>query len=214
MRMLGFAVLAVLTMVALGRGEEIQRWTDANGHVHYMNIPGGHGGGGPDIVDRGHQDADGQPTRAVGPAIDADGNPTGVATHTEPGGDAEDPRNAAIPAPAPTANGTNDDAYSTQASNRRSALERDIRTTQKRIKEIDDQIAGLAKIRSRNAAGSEATGGVRASLDVRSPEEENLAEERAKLDKHATDVRTEYTKLRDEVTARLGSTPAWWIDVR
>lgn len=199
MRMLGCAALAVFAMVTLGRSEEIQRWTDAEGHVHYMNLPGGHGGGGgdADIVEPG-------------------GQPTDVATHTEPGGDAEDPRNAAIPPPAPSANGANDaqDAYSTQASLRRSTLERDLRTTEKRIKEIDDQLAGLEKVRGKNAAGSVATGGVRASMEVRSPEEAQLAEEREKLDKHATDVRTDYAKLREEVTARLGSTPAWWIDVR
>jgi hypothetical protein len=199
MRMLGYAALAVFTMVTLGQSEEIQRWTDADGHVHYMNLPGGHGGGGggADIVERG-------------------GEPTDVATHTQPGGDAEDPRNAAIPPPAQGANAANDaqDAYSTQASLRRATLERDLRSTEKRIKEIDDQLAGLEKIRGKNAAGSVATGGVRASMEVRSPEEAQLAEEREKLDKHATEVRTDYAKLREEVSARLGSTPAWWIDVR
>src|SRR5207247_2278851 len=41
-----------------------------------------------------------------------------------------------------------------------------------------------------------------------------LAEEREQLAQHALEVKGVAVKLRDEVTARVGETPAWWIDVR
>ena len=31
---------------------------------------------------------------------------------------------------------------------------------------------------------------------------------------HAVEVRNEAARLRQEVTARLGATPPWWIDIR
>jgi hypothetical protein len=38
--------------------------------------------------------------------------------------------------------------------------------------------------------------------------------EREELVRHATELREQGAKLREVVTARLGTTPAWWIDVR
>ena len=49
---------------------------------------------------------------------------------------------------------------------------------------------------------------------MRSEEEKALAEEREQLAQHALEVKGVAVKLRDEVTARVGETPAWWIDVR
>src|SRR5207302_61671 len=39
-------------------------------------------------------------------------------------------------------------------------------------------------------------------------------EEREQRAQHALEVKGVAVKLRDEVTARVGETPAWWIDVR
>ena len=105
--------------------------------------------------------------------------------------------------------------FSADVSLRRNALERDLRATEKRLRELDTRIATLARARARNAKGSAATGGVRApGADLRSEEEKTLADEREQLAQHALEVKAEAVKLRDEVTARLGETPAWWIDVR
>jgi len=107
------------------------------------------------------------------------------------------------------------DTFSTSASLRRQALERDFRTAERRLRELDSQLGALSRARTRNAGGNEATGGVRAAAaDVRSDEEKALATEREQLAQHVVEVRGTYTKLREEVTARLGSTPSWWIELR
>ena len=81
------------------------------------------------------------------------------------GGDAR--RHVAPPAPPDEEAGT----FSTSASLRRQALERDFRTAQRRLRDLDGQLAALGRARTRNAGGNEATGGVlTAAADVRSEE--------------------------------------------
>jgi hypothetical protein len=129
-------------------------------------------------------------------------------------------RNAAAPGEeasyaAPTEAGPDDATFSADVSLRRNAFERDLRATEKRLRELDTRLATLARARARNAGGSAATGGVRPpGAELRSEEEKTLADEREQLAQHALEVKAEAVKLRDEVTARLGETPAWWIDVR
>ena len=78
----------------------------------------------------------------------------------------------------------------------------------------------LARARSQHAQGSAATGGVGTptaapqGIDLRSEEERNLATEREQLAQHAEQVRNDAARLCQEVTARLGATPPWWIDIR
>jgi len=117
-------------------------------------------------------------------------------------------------APAASPSPDNVDEFSTSASLRRQALERDLRAADRRLRDVDAQLATLARARMRNAGGSEATGGVRApALDVRSEEEKTLAAEHDQLSQHIVDTRNAYAKLRDEVTAHLGGTPSWWIEL-
>jgi uncharacterized protein DUF4124 len=107
------------------------------------------------------------------------------------------------------------DTSSAEISLKRNALERDLRTTEKRIREIDSKLATLARARGERAHGSAATGGVGANPALRSEEEKALAEEREQLAQHAAEVRNDAVRLRDEATARAGgTTPAWWVDVR
>lgn len=187
MRMLACATLAVLAGFGPGWAEEIHRWTDSAGRVHYSNSPTG----------RSANEAPPPSGQALEHGADAEATP-GVGEH---GG-------AAVASPG----AEEQESFSTQASLRRSTLERDLRDTEKRIKGIDTRLSDLQRVRARNAQGSVATGGVKTSLDVRSEEEQRLADEREALAKHVTDVRNDYTKLRQEVTSRLGTTPAWWID--
>src|SRR2546425_3961235 len=124
-----------------------------------------------------------------------------------------DARRDVAPAAAPPTEEA--ETFSTSASLRRQALERDLRTTERRLRDLDAQLATLGRARTRNAGGSEATGGVRAAADdVRSEEEQSLAAERAQVLQHVADVRAAYATLRDEVTARLGANPSWWIEPR
>src|SRR5262245_23680567 len=173
MRTVGL-MLGLLALAAPAWADEIERWTDAAGNVHYRNTPGPQTG----------DDSD-----ATAPA----------AVH----GDA--------------AAGTDSDAdvYSTSASLRRNALERDLRATERKIRDIDAKLASLARARGQHAKGSAATGGVGTlAVDVRSEEEKALETEREQLAQHATEVKNDAARLRQEVTAHLGATPAWWIDIR
>jgi len=173
MRMVGLLVLGVAFAVPAG-ADDIYRWTDAAGGVHYANAPVAHPGTDRDTV------APGEETSYTAPAA----------------------------APA-------DSSFSADVSLRRNALERDLRATEKRLRELDTRLATLARARARNANGSAATGGLRApGADLPSEEEKTLTQEREQLAQHAIEVKGEAVKLRDEVTARLGEIPAWWVDVR
>jgi hypothetical protein len=109
--------------------------------------------------------------------------------------------------------GTDDDGFAASASVKRQGLERDMRETDRRLHALDGEIANLGRIRMKNAAGSEATGGVKASAaDATSDEERALITERDQLRKHASELRDSYAKLREEVVAKLGGTPDWWIE--
>ena len=108
-----------------------------------------------------------------------------------------------------------DATFSTSISLRRQALERDFRAAERRLRDLDAQLAALGRARTRNAVGTEATGGVRAAaVDLRSEEEKSLATEREQVAQHVVEVHGAYAKLREEVTARLGGTPSWWIELR
>ncbi len=105
--------------------------------------------------------------------------------------------------------------FSTSASLRRQALERELRDTDRELRAVDAQLGAIGRVRTRNASGIEATGGIAGNAGaVRTDEEKALTERRQQLAQHAAELRTNYGKLREEVTARLGATPAWWIDVR
>ena len=108
-----------------------------------------------------------------------------------------------------------DTAYSSDASNRRSALERQLRSAERQVKDIDAKMAAIARARTKNAQGSAATGGVGTSAaGVQTEDEQALAEERARATKQVETIRGSYDQLHDEVTAHMGSTPDWWINVR
>jgi hypothetical protein len=107
------------------------------------------------------------------------------------------------------------DTFSASASLRRNALERDFRATEKRLHEIDQRLAALARARGDRADAARTTSGVGTNLDVRSEEEKELAQEREKLAQHATEVQSDAARLRQEVTAHSGgATPDWWVDIR
>ena len=139
------------------------------------------------------------------------------ATAVAPAGPAAAPRDDAAPRAARATRDAEDgeaapadaDAFSAGASLRRNGLERDLRATERRLHAIDGQMTTLARARGQHAPALVPDG-----LDLRSEEEKDLAAEREKLTQHATQVRSDAAQLRQEVTARLGATPPWWIDLR
>ena len=191
MRMIGPWTLALLALSAPGWSSDIYRWTDGTGNVHYSNM-----------------DAEGDDAAAVAHEPAAEETPAALTDDTTD--DAVDR----------TAARGDSDTFSATASLRRNALERDLRATARHLHEIDARLATLARARGQHAQGSVATGGVAAptaapeGIDLRSDEERTLATEREQLAQHADQVRSDAAKLREEVTARFGATPPWWIDLR
>jgi len=138
----------------------------------------------------------GQAAKAIGP----DGAP---AVGDDDGGSAGEDRD-------PDA-----DAYSASASLRRNALERDLRATEKRVRDLDAQLTKLARARGERSDAAKATSGVGTNLDVRSEEEKALVTEKEQLAQHAVQVRSDAAQLRQEVTQHTGgATPDWWVDIR
>jgi hypothetical protein len=200
MRSVVGALIVIAALAGSSTAEEIYRWKDSAGGLHFENVPTPNPTTGMQRIEGSGSEA---PTAAATPPADVLYDDNG------------EPIVEAAPAksqPAPP-----DDAagYSTDVSIRRSRIERELKSTESRIKSIDGRLATLQQARLRNAQGSAATGGVGApAQDVLSPEEEELVEERDELAQHAAEVRNDAAKLRQEVEARLGSVPSWWTDIR
>jgi hypothetical protein len=187
MWMIGVVALALVAWAVPGWSDEIYRWTDESGAVHFSNTPVA--GGQPEKVT-----IDGHASFGERGGSNAGGGGASEGGHER----------------APDA-----DRFSTQASLRRRSLERDLRATDQRLREIDARLAALAEARTRHAGGSVVTGGLGTNAaDFRSEEEKQLADERKEIAGQADELRANGRKLRDEVTSREGSTPGWWRDLR
>jgi hypothetical protein len=188
------ALIVIAALAGSSKAEDIYRWKDPQGGLHFENVPT------PNPVP-GFQQHEGEtaPDASTADAdvlLDDDGNPI------------EGTKKQRI-APDQEA------GYSTEVSTRRSQLQRELKGTESRLKAIDGRLATLQQARLKNVRGSEATGGVGApAQNVLSPEEESLVEEREELAQRADEVRSDAAELRQEVEARLGTVPSWWTDLR
>src|SRR5262245_32327854 len=175
MRLVGWVVgvTALVLAGSVAHADDVYRWRDSGGSMHFSNVPS-------------------PGSESMGMEADDPGG-VGTASATQPGmGEA--------PGGGIGTASEADTAFSSSASLRRQQLERDLRDTTRRMKALDDQIASLARVRMHNAAGSAATGGVRANAaDVRDDEEKKLSEQREQLKTHETEVRGAYAQLREEV---------------
>lgn len=191
-RMVRTIVACFMTLAGTGWADQVYTWKDAGGTVHYSNTP---------TVGRSASKVYETPAAAPEEA------PAVAGTEAFP----TDSPAAAVP----SVSSEDAAALSASASLRRNALERELRATATQIRELDTRLTKLGRVRTQHSRGSAATGGVAApALDVRSEEEVALDTERERLVKHANEVRAASVTLRQEVTSRLGSTPAWWNDIR
>jgi hypothetical protein len=180
-------VLGLVALAPLARANEIYRFTDRAGGVHYTNTP----------------TVGAEPTDMPAPES---GEAPGAEESEAAAGEAQ---------PAEIEPSDEDRAYFASVSLKRNALERELRATDKQLRTLDDRLSDMARVRTRHRAGSDATGGVGTmAVDIRSEEERALSAERDEIEKRAEELRAEGAKLREEVTMRAGSTPTWWIDVR
>lgn len=175
-------------------GEVIYRWVDTKGGVHFSNVPSP----GARETDLAVADEPGMPD-----ALPV-GRPEGEGQVAEPAHGDE----------AVAAAQRDVTEVSSQSSLRRQQLEREIKQSDQQLKDIDGQLQKMAQLRTRFAKGSDMTGGVATNAEsARSPEEKQLVEQREQIAQQSAALRTQYSKLRDEVTAQLGGVPDWWIDV-
>jgi hypothetical protein len=198
MRSVCGALLMVMALTGSSLADEMYRWKDSSGGLHFETVPA-------PGERRRREDAAEVPTGDI--VADQGGEPVDPSLY-----DSGDSGDEVKKKKKMTAG--EQEALSTDISVRRSQLERELRGTESRIRQIDGQLATLARARTKNTRGSEATGGVAAPAHILSPEEESLVDERDELAQHAVDVRNDAAELRQEVEARLGSVPAWWTDIR
>lgn len=197
MKVVGAGAVAILALATSAGADQIYRWQDSAGRIHYSNT-----------------EYAGEATR-LGTAAAPAAQPAPAPAAPVPADDTADADPGAAPGIAAPLSEEEQATFSTRVSLRRNALERELRATEKRIAELDARLKSLGQVRTRWAGGSAATGGVRtAAADVRSEEEQALAAEREQLAQHAIEVRSAAVKLRTEVSGHLGATPAWWADVR
>jgi hypothetical protein len=191
------SIVGVLVVIAVLAGtstaEDIYRWKDPTGGLHFQNVPTP-GQRSVLLDDSGSAGSESSDTTGVAMS---DGGETG-----------ETPKRKKLTP-------EQEEDFSTEVSMRRATLEKELRGTEKRLRDVDGRLATLQRARLKNVNGSAATGGVGApAYNVLSPEEEALVEERDELAQRAVEVRNDAVHLRQEVEDRLGSVPAWWTDLR
>jgi hypothetical protein len=103
--------------------------------------------------------------------------------------------------------------FADQAAVQRSKMARELRTMDKQVQDIDARLAELSRARTAHAGGTAITGGLGTNAaGFRSPEEIALETEREELMKRRGEAREGVTRLRTEVSEKLGATPTWWIE--
>jgi hypothetical protein len=187
MRMVGSVTLALVAFVAPAWSGDVYSWKDSRGQMHYTN---------------------------TAPARDDEPEPAAAEPAAEPAAAAAtDDTAEEAAAPAEPLSDAESSALSASVSLQRNALERDLRNTESRIRAIDARLKVLADARKNHGAPAGA-GVLPGGIDLRSEEEKELSAQREELAQHSAEVRSQAAKLRQEVSAKLGGTPGWWIDVR
>src|SRR5262245_36998164 len=140
--MMRTTVVMIALVWAVGvQAAEVFEWTDGDGKRHYSNVPA---------------------ASAERKPIDIE---QGMATTRLP----EEESRKGEAGTAAAGSSSEQAAFSADASLRRQAMERDLRQTEKKLRELDGRLSELARARTAHAAGSDATGGVKtAAADVRS----------------------------------------------
>ncbi|MFN8545736.1 MAG: DUF4124 domain-containing protein [Candidatus Binatia bacterium] len=186
-------LLASGPLWAAGPSDEVYRWVDGQGRVHYSNVPA----------------PGAEPTGIV---ADDDAAPPSAAVQGENEG------NGIAPSPAPPSSPNQEsaldpneaEAVASRVSVERRQLDRELKQTQRELQDIDTRLDTLARARTAHAKGTPGTGGVGTNAAAyQSDEETQLAKRRAELLDRTDKARSQYGKLRAEVTSAAGTTPDW-----
>jgi hypothetical protein len=196
MRSIVGVLVVIVVLAGTSTAEDIYRWKDPTGGLHLQNVP-----------TPGQRSVLLDDSGSAGSETSADATSSDTTDVAMSDGGETPKRKKLTP--------EQEEDFSTEVSMRRATLEKELRGTEKRLRDVDGRLATLQRARLKNVNGSAATGGVGApAYNVLSPEEEALVEERDELAQRAVEVRNDAVHLRQEVEDRLGSVPAWWTDLR
>lgn len=178
------AVLPLLGFfVGKSGAEEIRRWTDSSGRVHFSNV-------GPAEATEPPQ-----PPPSIEPAPES-----------EP--QFREPEESSDPYGSLT-----DDQFSALVTRKREALRRELRDLRMRARAIDSEVEELRRARERafREYGQKLQGVNRAPESKPSEREQELLEEKEKLRERARAIRKEFEEISDSARRRYGSLPGWWL---
>ncbi|MEA2624646.1 MAG: hypothetical protein QOD06_691 [Candidatus Binatota bacterium] len=181
---ISIAVSLSLGLAGIAAAQQVRTWKDADGRLHYSNV---------------------SPSSPPPPA--------GASPPSAPAAEANEPAAAETPAEKVDPYGKlSDGELSSTVTLKRDRLQNELRTAQRRIAEIDQELADIRGLRQKAMSkAAEAYGIDRAPADVPSPRELELSEEKKKLEEQVASVRSAYAELEDSVRKRNAGLPQWWI---
>ena len=187
MRSLMVTITAALGLAAAASAveDQVYRWTDRAGQMHFSNVPA----------------PGAEPTGIVS---DED---LPVTPHTPEGAPTDTAPQPPVPAQQQSDGAPGgDESESAQASLERRRLERQIKDADQQLRALDAQMAELATVRTQHARGGPVAGGLATNAaSFQSDEEKALARQRDSIRDNAAHLRAEHSKLSDQTTA--ASTP-------
>lgn len=192
-RLLISTVLLAALSAAAANAQQVYRWTDEQGRVHYSNV-------GPS-----------------GEATDASSSPAQSAPATEesrpaPPSGSEERRSAGKKEEETRYSKLSGDEFSARATRERLSLKRDLADQKRRVGEIDGELADLRNKRDEVLAdAAQRLQGVSRPEFYVSPREEELQKGRKEAEERMKEIRDRYAELKKEAEKRHGGLPQWWL---
>ncbi|MGH7859212.1 MAG: hypothetical protein ACREQY_17935, partial [Candidatus Binatia bacterium] len=105
-----------------------------------------------------------------------------------------------------------EESFSSVASRKRAELKRQLDGAKKELRSIDGELTSLKQTRDRTFEqyGQQLQGVTRPEPRL-SEREEELLEERQKVEKRIESIRASYDEMKEEAGKRHGSVPGWWL---
>lgn len=166
---LGLTIMAAAAHGAIAAEDQVYRWTDHSGHLHFSNVPA--------------------------PGAEATGIVSDEELPVTPAGTPDQPDDGTAPSPA-RAQPEAAAEESPHVAVERQDLEHQIRDAERQLQALDTRLDDLARIRTRFSKGSPVGGGFATNAaNVQSDEEKGLAKERDALQAGVNQMRADHAKL-------------------
>ena len=202
-----YAIVAAIAATAWALGaaapvsaQKMYKWTDKDGKIHFSNLS-----------PEGDATAVGDDSSVSG----VEAKSPEAAASSEAGSAAPDgaaPRADTATVSAASGDAVTDEMFSNKASAMRLRLKRELATAKDQAKEATDKLAALRQERDKPPQmGIETLVSAYGKEHHGEGEEDGLAKEKEKADKHVQSIRQEYADLHSEAVKRLGHEPSWWL---